>query len=457
MTLSPDIALFDGKAKLPLHPRERLFLLLGVLLVNAVWESLIPLGVLLGLGVLFSGIEKLSKNRWRIFALSFLGAGGIYFFAHRMGLLSDRWIILSLRFGVGLIWGLWFSSTLSWPQLKRVFHSLAIPPLLIELIDSSLFQAMLVVEEKNRQCKALYLRGANPYQLSHLTSLMGGIIVKSLSRGEMLSNFQLLRLDSEEINTVAEPLSGQSDIVQIKNGTLLGEDQAVLLSDLSFSLHRGEWILLAGRSGSGKSSLLGACAGINEWSRGEMIRFGKAVQGKEIRNRVDHRAGLLLQNPEDQFFCSTVLEDVAWGIRKEFDEAKRRELAQAILADLDLTHLSGRPIHRLSFGEKKRVALAGLVVRKPSLLLLDEPTLGLDPISAQDLISFIERCLEYSPASVIWATHDLPLIPGRMKRILFLDEKRIVFDGSLALFWKTQQGECWMKSNKMSLGALNHA
>ena len=139
-------------------------------------------------------------------------------------------------------------------------------------------------------------------------------------------------------------------------------------------------------------------------------------------------------------FQEISLERVAWlalllllqeGILEvEVIEAKRRSLEMT--KALGIEHLWERPCHELSFGEQRRVALAGLLVLEPELVLLDEPTAGLDPVAAHELIGLVEQYARENGASFFWATHDLHSIPPHIDRVLLLRDRRVIFDGPKA-------------------------
>ena len=139
---------------------------------------------------------------------------------------------------------------------------------------------------------------------------------------------------------------------------------------------------------------------------------------------------LLSQNPEHHFIANTVAEDVAWGLVHRgvsADEAERRsaEIAKA----MRIEHLLMRPCHELSFGEQRRAALAGLPVPEPSLLLLDEPTAGLDLVAAHELRTLVQESIRKRGAACVWATHNMHAVPDLAKRVVLLRDRHILFDG----------------------------
>ena len=208
----------------------------------------------------------------------------------------------------------------------------------------------------------------------------------------------------------------------------------VVLEQLELRLRPAEWLLLCGPSGAGKSSLMRLIAGLDAPSQGTMTRLGNRVSpGANLRHRLDGRVALLGQNPEHHFIASTVAEDIAWGlVRRGQDaveaQARSTELARA----LRIEHLLARPCHGLSFGEQRRVALAGLLVLEPALLLLDEPTAGLDPVAAHELRLLVAQSVQQTGAACIWATHDLHAVPAEAERVVLLRDGRVLFDGPTA-------------------------
>ena len=159
----------------------------------------------------------------------------------------------------------------------------------------------------------------------------------------------------------------------------------------------------------------------------------------------DGRVALLCQNPEHHFIASTVAEDIVWGLlRRGVDktEAQRRslEIARALRVD----HLMERPCHELSFGEQRRVALAGLLVLEPALLLLDEPTAGLDPVAVHELRELVQQSIRRTGAACIWATHDIHALPEQAQRVVLLRDRQLIYDGptseGLSRTWMVRAG-----------------
>jgi cobalt/nickel transport system ATP-binding protein len=212
-------------------------------------------------------------------------------------------------------------------------------------------------------------------------------------------------------------------------------DAAPVLSSVSFSMKMGERVALVGLNGSGKTSLLLSLVGLVP-HQGEIIVCGTQLDrgtASEVRGRV----GFLFNTPEDQLLFPEVIEDAAFGlVRAGIGAAEALETAGRALEKLGVGHLAKSPLHHLSHGQKQRVALAGAIVANPPLLLLDEPTAGLDPPGKRRLTDIL---VDLDAAALV-ATHDLDLADRLCSRVLMLDQGTIALDspgtGEIRLKWK---------------------
>ena len=265
--------------------------------------------------------------------------------------------------------------------------------------------------------------GASRLPLTAWGALLSQGALQSFVRLEQVEENALIRCASIKTPCAADAFN--LECVSVRRG------QRIVLDEVSFGLKGGEWLLVCGPSGAGKSSLLRLLSGLDGPTEGSMNRLGQPLSNDaNLSERLDGRIALLLQNPEHHFVASTVAEDISWGLKKRGAtpvdiDIQVREMASRLNKD----HLLDRPCHELSFGEQRRVALAGLLVLKPSLLLLDEPTAGLDPVAAQELIILVQDMVQQTGAACVWATHDLNTNPAPAKRVILINKGQLIFDG----------------------------
>ena len=212
--------------------------------------------------------------------------------------------------------------------------------------------------------------------------------------------------------------------------------EAEALDGVSFQVEPGERVAILGANGSGKSTLLRLLGALNFPARGEVQFEGRALtepllQEEEFAQNFHRRVGFIFQNPDVQLFCPTVFDEVAFGpLQLGWDKDRILTAVRATLGKLALAHLETRTPHRLSGGEKKRVALASVLVLDPEVLLLDEPTASLDPESQSRMIDFLFECR--GTKTVITATHDLHIVEDIADRCLILSRGRLEADDAPA-------------------------
>jgi energy-coupling factor transporter ATP-binding protein EcfA2 len=211
------------------------------------------------------------------------------------------------------------------------------------------------------------------------------------------------------------------------------------LDGVSFAIARGESVALVGPNGAGKSTLLlhlngllpdrgrshGHSHAMNGHSHGSIHIDGLTVDdrsGPEIRRRV----GLVFQDPDDQLFSTSVIEDVAFGpLNLGKSRSAAKQIALDCLARVELGDVADRPPHHLSFGERKRACLAGVLACEPTVLALDEPTANLDPRARRRFLGLIASL----PATKLIATHDLEMALDLCPRAILLDGGKVIADG----------------------------
>jgi cobalt/nickel transport system ATP-binding protein len=201
------------------------------------------------------------------------------------------------------------------------------------------------------------------------------------------------------------------------------------IDNLSLTIARGERVALLGANGSGKSTLLQLLDALIFPCSGEIMFHGESLAEDRVSFEFRRRVGLVFQSPDVQLFNPTVFDEIAFAplqLGWTKDETLRR--IDEALEMMEIGHLRSRPPHRLSGGEKKRVALASVLVLDPEVLLLDEPTAALDPHSQSQIIELL-RDSSHDRTALI-ATHDLDLAAGIADRCVILDHGRVVADAA---------------------------
>ena len=209
---------------------------------------------------------------------------------------------------------------------------------------------------------------------------------------------------------------------------------APALNGLTLRLDAGRRVVLLGANGSGKSTLLRLLDGLCFAQGGSATAFGAPLTEHFFEDEAAaigfrRRVGLVFQNPDVQLFNPTVFDEIAFGpLQMGWSKAEIRERIAQTLDDFAIAHLKDRAPHRLSGGEKKRVALASVLVMKPEVLLLDEPTAALDPRSASDIINLLVAA-RHTGRTVITATHDLDIVADIADHCIVMQAGRVVASG----------------------------
>ncbi|GIV62934.1 MAG: cobalt ABC transporter ATP-binding protein [Bellilinea sp.] len=214
-------------------------------------------------------------------------------------------------------------------------------------------------------------------------------------------------------------------VLEVENLTYTYPDGRPALRGIHLRVLPGERIALVGPNGAGKSTLLLALAGILG-GEGRISIEGTLLTPASLP-RLRARMGLVFQSPDDQLFSPTVYEDVAYAPIYQglpADEVNAR--VEEALTAVGMEAFAERMPHHLSMGEKKRIALAAVLAMRPAILLLDEPSAGLDPRGRRELMTLLTGL----PQTLLIATHDLDLVERTCPRMVILDEGQIVADGS---------------------------
>jgi cobalt/nickel transport system ATP-binding protein len=207
-------------------------------------------------------------------------------------------------------------------------------------------------------------------------------------------------------------------------------DGTTALSDIRLDVAKGEFCGVLGANGSGKTTLLRAMDGLIKGYSGKVLLDGEEITGLSP-SAIYRKVGLVFQNPDDQLFAHTVFEDVAFGPRNMgFPEEEVKRRVEAALKSIDMAELGGKQIGSLSYGQKKRVCIAGLLAMGHEILLLDEPTAGLDPMGEYRMMEILTRLNRDEGVTIVMATHSVDLVPVFLHRLHILSRGRIARGGS---------------------------
>jgi cobalt/nickel transport system ATP-binding protein len=212
------------------------------------------------------------------------------------------------------------------------------------------------------------------------------------------------------------------NLISLRGVTARHGDRRVL-DAVDLDLASGERLALLGANGAGKSTLLHTIVGLVPLAAGSIAAFGAARRVEADFREVRLRAGLVFQDADDQLFCPTVIEDVAFGpVNLGLSESTARARAMETLAQLSLLEFADRVTHRLSGGEKRLVALATVLAMQPEVLLLDEPTTGLDETAEKRLLDVLGNL----PQAMILVSHDVSFLARLATRAMLLKDGRVV-------------------------------
>ena len=209
--------------------------------------------------------------------------------------------------------------------------------------------------------------------------------------------------------------------------------QHTALEDVSFSVERGEFIGIIGHTGSGKSTLMQQLNGLLKPTSGKILLDGQDIwSDKKLTRQARFRVGLVFQYPEYQLFEETVYKDIAFGPKNmglKEEEIDRRVREAAAIVGLTEEQLQVSPFD-LSGGQKRRVAIAGVIAMEPEVLILDEPTAGLDPVGRAGILKNIEDYRRTHNATIMMVSHSMDDVARLTDRLLVLNGSHLAMDGT---------------------------
>ncbi|EEG78790.1 cobalt ABC transporter, ATPase subunit [Dethiobacter alkaliphilus AHT 1] len=221
--------------------------------------------------------------------------------------------------------------------------------------------------------------------------------------------------------------------VEIRNLNYSYSDGTKALNNLSLSIPRYRRVALLGANGSGKTTLLQHLNGLLLPQDGSVTVMGYYPVDKKHVLKIRQLAGMLFDTPEDQLFSTTVAEDVAFGPRNlELDEQTVNSRVRRAMELAGITDLADKPPYNLSLGQKKRVAIAGVLAMEPELLIFDEPFSGLDPRFAAQLMDLLEK-LFHQKCTIIITTHDVDMAYAWADHVIILSKGQVLAEGTAEL------------------------
>ena len=207
----------------------------------------------------------------------------------------------------------------------------------------------------------------------------------------------------------------------------------VALDDVTFSVERGEFIGIIGHTGSGKSTLMQHLNGLLKPTSGQILLDGKDIWSDKATTRQSRfRVGLVFQYPEYQLFEETVYKDIAFGPKNmglDEKEVDRRVREAAGFVGITDAQLEVSPFD-LSGGQKRRVAIAGVIAMEPEVLILDEPTAGLDPVGREEILANIEAYRKAKNATIMMVSHSMNDVARLTDRLLVMCDAKLAMDGT---------------------------
>ncbi len=223
------------------------------------------------------------------------------------------------------------------------------------------------------------------------------------------------------------------NIIETKNLSYSYNGDKQALDQVNVTIQKGRMTAVLGGNGAGKSTLFLNLNGVLTPDSGEVIFDGKEVSYDkkgiiEIRKRV----GIVFQDPNDQLFSSNVRKDVSFGaMNLGLDIAEVKARVEKAIEQTGIGEYIDSPTHALSFGQKKRVAIAGVLVMEPDVIILDEPTAGLDSKGASEILNLLSKIKDETGVSVILATHEMDIVPIYCDYAYVLDHGKVVLAGNI--------------------------
>ncbi|HSV48687.1 MAG TPA: ATP-binding cassette domain-containing protein [Candidatus Acidoferrales bacterium] len=221
-------------------------------------------------------------------------------------------------------------------------------------------------------------------------------------------------------------------LFKIENLTHEYSDGTLAIDNISLGFERAERIALLGTNGSGKTTLLNHLNGILKPTHGKILFDGNPIKyDQKSLLTLRKRVGFVFQDPNDQLFAPTVKQDVAFGpLNLGYSTEKVKAIVSEAMETVGIAEFAEKPPHFLSLGQKKRVALAGVLAMEPEVIIMDEPTSNLDPRATSEILHLLLQLNKEKGITLLLATHDVDMVPLFANRMFVLSKGKLVFDGT---------------------------
>ncbi|HWI54997.1 MAG TPA: ATP-binding cassette domain-containing protein [Desulfobacteria bacterium] len=207
-------------------------------------------------------------------------------------------------------------------------------------------------------------------------------------------------------------------------------DGTAALKEVDLDITKGQFVVLLGPNGSGKTTLFKVITGLIKPLTGEVRVEGRPFD-QFSKEDIYRKVGFVFQDPNDQLFAPTVGEDVAFGpVNLGLSRSEVELRVRDSLDKVGIPNLINKPIHYLSYGQKKRASIAGVLAMKPGLMILDEPTAGLDPAGVREIMRLLVKLNREEGITILMATHDVDLVPLYANGIFVLYDGKVVLSGT---------------------------
>lgn len=347
-------------------------------------------------------------------------------------------------------------------DLIKSLRSIGIPAVMIEMMNLMMRYFFLLSEEVKAMLKAQKSRGFRPngWLWSRQTyrrfgELLGVLFIRAYSRSQRIylsmsarGGFAMKHESIEQFQEIKRGLKMTNMALEVNEvGYRYGDN--LVLKNVSMDIKIGTKAALMGPNGAGKSTLISLLNGLESPDKGEIKVFGEIVNDSN-REQVRQKVGVVYQDPDDQIFSTTVEEDVAFGPRNlGFSPQEVEELVVMALGSVGMREYRKRSPFELSYGQKRRVAIAGVLAMRPDVLILDEPMAFLDPKGRDDLQALLES-MHLMGITIMIATHDVDFVAEWADHVIILKEGNILTSGTSDLLFD----EKWITAADLHLPRL---